>query len=139
MHRRDARVLLVDSSAVSRLATHHALRALGCRIIEEASTGAEALALLRAEHFDLVITEWTLADQPARRLLRAVRDEPRWRTLPVVASVRVTAELVSDAADTGLNGFLPRPFGLEALDATLTLFVGRRSVAGPASRRAYVS
>lgn len=139
MNRRDARLLIVDPNAASRLATHHALRALGCRIIEEASSAAQALALLRAEHFDLVITEWALADQSGRELLRSLRDEPRWRTLPVVAAVRVTSELVSEAADAGVNGFLPRPFGLEALDATLTLFVGRRSLADRSSRPAYVS
>lgn len=139
MNRRDARLLIVDSNAASRLATHHALRALGCRIIEEASSAVEALALLRAEHVDLVITDWALAGQSARDFLRTLRGEPRWRTLPVVAAVRVTSELVSEAADAGINGFLPRPFGLEALDATLTLFVGRRSLADRSSRRVYVS
>lgn len=139
MDRARARLLVVDPDVTSRLATHHALRALGCRIIEEASSAAEALALLHDEPFDLVITDWALPDRRGVEFLRVLRGDPRLRALPVVVAVPITRELVSEVADAGINGFLPRPFGLDTLDSSLTLFVGRRGVTGRPSRRAYLS
>lgn len=133
-NRRDARILLLDPDARARLALHHALRRLGCRIIEEASTGGYALRLLTEESFDLLITAWALPDQPGLDFLRAVRCELALRELPVVVAARVTPELVAQAAAAGVNGFLPRPFGMSALDSTLGLVIGRR--AGSPSRDA---
>ena len=126
-NRRDARLLLLDPDPRSRLALHHALRRLGCRVIEEASTGAYALRLLAEEPFDLLITAWGLPDQPALDFLRAVRCELALRALPVVVAARVTPELVAEAAAAGVSGFLPRPFGASTLDTTLGLFLGRRA------------
>jgi two-component system chemotaxis response regulator CheY len=134
MNRRDARVLVIDSEPASRLATHHALRALDCRLVEEASTAAEALEVVRASTFALVLTEWTLPDATAVSLLRALRAEPRMRLLPVVVCARITRQLVSELADVGLSGFLPRPFSLDALDTTLSIFVGRRGPTSAAAR-----
>ncbi len=131
MKRRDARVLVVDANPAERIATHHALRALGCRLIDEADSGAVALDALLAEHFDLVISAWHLPDMGGRELLWLIRHAPRLADVPVMISTRVTPALVLEAAEAGVNCFLPRPFGSQTLEETLRIFVGRRARPSP--------
>lgn len=125
MKRRDARLLVVDDEPLSRVATHHALRALGCRVIDEASHGARALQLLSAEHYDLVIANWKLPSMSGRELLHFIRTTPQLAGVPVVVATTVTAQVVAEAAEAGVSAFLPRPFGSQTLEEVLRIFIGR--------------
>lgn len=132
MKRRDARLLVVDDVPLSRVATHHALRALGCRVIDEAAHGPRALQLLTSQHYDLVISNWKMADLGGREILQLVRNTPRLAGTPVVIATPVTPEVV--AADAGVSAFLPRPFGFQTLEEVLRIFIGKRAL--PAQGRA---
>lgn len=138
MHRRDARLLVVDDSPLSRVATHHALRALGCRVIDEAGEYPRAMELLGEQHYDLVISNWK---HGGRELLRLIRHTPALASTPVVIATPVTAEVVAEASEAGVSAFLPRPFGAQTLEEVLRIFIGKRSPAEPgrASSRAFVS
>ena len=131
MKRRDARLLVVDDDSLSRVATHHALRALGCRVIDEAAQGAVALQLLAEQHYDLVISNWKMRSMSGRELLALVRHTPRFASVPVVIATTVTAEIVADAAEAGVSAFLPRPFGFQTLEEVLRIFIGRPSPPEP--------
>ena len=125
MKRRDARFLVVDDISLSRAATHHALRALGCRLIDEASQGPRAIELLGAEHYDLVISNWKLPQMSGRELLRLIRSTPRLAATPVIIATPVTAEVVAEAAEAGVSAFLPQPFGFQTLEEVLRIFIGK--------------
>lgn len=127
MKRRDARLLVVDDVPLSRVATHHALRALGCRVIDEAAQCPRALELLAEQHYDLVITNWNMADMSGRELLQLIRNTPRAAGTPVVIATPVTAEVVAEAAEAGVSAFLPRPFGFQTLEEVLRIFIGKPS------------
>lgn len=137
MHRRDARLLVVDESPLSRVATHHALRALGCRVIDEAGEYLRALQLLGEQPYDLVISNWK---NGGRELLRSIRHTPGLASTPVVIATPVSAEVVAEASEAGVSAFLPRPFGPQTLEEVLRIFIGQRSPAEPArASRAFVS
>ncbi len=127
MKRRDARFLVVDDVPLSRVATHHALRALGCRVIDEAARCPRALELLSEQRYDLVITNWNMADMSGRELLQLIRNTPRAARTPVVIATPVTAEVVAEAAEAGVSAFLPRPFGFHTLEEVLRIFIGKPS------------
>ncbi len=131
MKRRDARFLVVDDISLSRVATHHALRALGCRMIDEASQGPRAVELLAEQHYDLVISNWKMPEMSGRELLHLIRSTPRLAGTPVIIATPVTAEVVAEAAEAGVSAFLPRPFGFQTLDEVLRIFIGKP---GPAER-----
>lgn len=140
MRRRDARFLVVDDEPLSRVATHHALRALGCRVIDEAPEGAKALQLLANGRYDLVISNWRMASMSGRELLRLIRGTPALAGLPVVVSTAVTPKVVAEAAEAGVSAFLPRPFGVATLEEILRIFIGRLSPAeGGAPAGAFLS
>lgn len=125
MKRRDARLLVVDDISLSRVATHHALRALGCRKIDEAGQCPQALQLLAEQHYDLVISNWKMADMGGRELLQLIRNTPRTAGTPVVIATPVTAEVVAEASEAGVSAFLPRPFGFQTLEEVLRIFIGK--------------
>jgi two-component system chemotaxis response regulator CheY len=127
MKRRDARLLVIDDVPLSRVATHHALRALGCRRIDEAEQCPRALQLLSEQHYDLVISNWKMADMGGRELLHVIRHTPRTAGTPVVIATAVTAEVVAEASEAGVSAFLPRPFGFQTLEEVLRIFIGRPS------------
>ncbi len=127
MNRRDARFLVVDDVPLSRVATHHALRALGCRVIDEAAQYPRAIELLSEQHYDLVITNWKMTGLGGRELLQLIRNTPRTAGTPVVIATPVTAEVVAEASEAGVSAFLPRPFGFQSLEEVLRIFIGKPS------------
>lgn len=142
MKRRDARLLVVDDVPLSRVATHHALRALGCRMIDEAEQGPRALQLLAEQHYDLVITNWKMADMDGAELLHLIRHSPRTAGTPVVIATSVTAEVVAEASHAGVSAFLPRPFGVQTLEEVLRIFIGKPApteLSRAAEQRTFVS
>jgi two-component system, chemotaxis family, chemotaxis protein CheY len=142
MKRRDARLLVVDDIPLSRVATHHALRALGCRLIDEADRGPEALQFLSAQHYDLVISNWKMAEMSGRELLHLIRHTPHLAGTPVVISTPVTAEVVAEASEAGVSAFLPRPFGFQTLEEVLRIFIGKPApleVRRPLQQHSFVS
>lgn len=135
MERRDARILVVDEDPLSRVATHHALRGLGCRLIDEAWHGRHAVQLLGEQRYQLVISDWEMRVMRGGDLLSLIRETPQLVTLPVVISGFVTAKLVAEAAETGVSAFLPRPLARANLDELLRIYLGPRRAeeAPPAS------
>ena len=125
MKRRDARLLVVDDIPLSRVATHHALRALGCRMIDEAEQCPQALQLLSEQHYDLVISNWKMAEMGGRELLHLIRNTPRTAGTPVVIATPFTAEVMAEASEAGVSAFLPRPFGFQTLEEVLRIFIGK--------------
>lgn len=126
MDRGDSRLLVVDDEPLSGVATHHALRALGCRVIDEARTGSRALQLLGEQPYDLVISNWRMRIMSGSELLTLIRRPPRLALVPVVIATFVTPEIVAEAAEAGVSAFLPRPFASESLDELLRIYIGPR-------------
>lgn len=136
--RRDARVLLVDADAKTRVATHHLLRALGCRRIEEASTSSELLDVVTSTHLELLISTWGLGGLGGADLVWLVRHLPGLERLPVIICDEVTPAVIREAAEVGVNGFLPRPLAHAPVEELLHLFIGARSRASSESSNLYV-
>ncbi|MDP1824877.1 MAG: response regulator [Archangium sp.] len=128
MERRDARVLVVDDEPASSVATHHALRSLGCRVIDEVAHGARALQLLSEQPYDLVITNWEMRMMSGAELLQLIRHTPRLATVPVVIATLVTPVVVAEAARAGVSAFLPRPLDRQLLEEVLRIFIGGRGL-----------
>ncbi|MDP1827495.1 MAG: response regulator [Archangium sp.] len=131
MERRDARLLLVDEEPSSRVATHHALRALGCRLIDEAGDAPRAVQLLAEQDYDLIISGWAMQTIDAAELLKLIRHTPRLATIPVVIAARVTPSVVAEAACAGVSAFWPRPFCRQALEELVQIFIGGPAVLEP--------
>ncbi len=86
-----------------------------------AGDGAQALALMQGELPDLVITDLMMPVMSGVELCQRLRCDAQTRGLPILV---ISAASNGLAADCAANGFLPKPFDLDALLALVQQHVG---------------
>lgn len=91
-----------------------------------AGTVEEALQKLRSEPVTVVLTEYQL-DQPAAglELLRAVKDDPSLRHIPVIFHAPASTDLVKQALELGAEDWYPKPHNVEIIALKLQRVVNR--------------
>lgn len=114
------RVLVVDDSIHMRRLIRKLLLLAGFTLIAEAEDGVGALEQLRTDPFDLVITDWVMPHADGEQLLRAIRQTPAIRHLPVIV---VSSAPRSDATAAGANVFIGKPFKSEEFIAEVKRLV----------------
>ncbi|HEX3099047.1 MAG TPA: ATP-binding protein, partial [Usitatibacter sp.] len=126
------RILVVDDNADMR---EYIARLLAPRWhVETASGGASALARLRSEPFDLVITDVMMPEVDGLQLVREVRSDPALAALPVLMlSARAGEESRIEGLEAGADDYLVKPFGARELVAQvrsqLTILRARKAAA----------
>ncbi len=82
----------------------------------EAADGVEALALARREPFDLVITDIQMPNLDGLGLVRALKEDPQLRSLPVVMLTASQEErLMVAGLGLGADDYLRKPFSPQEL------------------------
>lgn len=115
-------VLVVDDSAAIRKILQRVLRQTGMAIgtIHEAGDGEEALALLKAQRVELVLTDINMPKMDGLQLLAAIKGEAVWRDLPVVMITTEGGEAkVADAVRLGARGYVRKPFTADQIKEKL--------------------
>jgi putative two-component system response regulator len=106
-------ILVVDDVQPNRQLLRAHLAESGCDV-EEASDGVEALELIKASEPDLILLDISMPRMDGLTLCRTLKDDPRWRLIPVVlitAQVDRATRLAGLAA--GADDFLTKPFDAE--------------------------
>ena len=90
--------------------------------VEYAASGTEALRMLAANPFDVLVLDLRLPEMNGIDLLQQVRKSPRLKDLPVIIMTGVfKGERYAEAARRlGVRHYLEKPFTFDRLDATLT-------------------
>ena len=104
-----ARILLADDNADMR---GYLRRLLGARYeVEAVANGADALAAIRRNQPDLVLSDVMMPELDGFALLRALRADPATRTLPVILlSARAGEEATVEGLEAGADDYLIKPF-----------------------------
>ena len=106
------KVLLVDDNQHMRVLLTEILRAIGVKMIFEATDGGQALQVLRGNPIDIVMTD--LAMEPLDgielvRLLRNSKDSPNPMVPVIMVTGHSTMRRVGEARDVGVTEFLSKP------------------------------
>ena len=117
------RVLIADDESIRLLSLRAQLAALGHRVVAEASTGEEAVALAVSTQPDLAILDikMPLVDgiEAAERITQA-------RPIPIILLTAYSeAQLVERAAQANISAYLMKPVSEEDLLPALTLALTR--------------
>jgi PAS domain S-box-containing protein len=135
-----ARVLVADDSAVMREYVGRLLRQQGW-FVQAVPDGAAALAAARAARPDLILTDVIMPSLDGFGLLRALREDVRTRSIPVIMlSMRAGEEARVEGLLAGADDFLTKPFSareLVARVATHLQLARMRQEAEAASARLY--
>ncbi|MCD9045709.1 MULTISPECIES: chemotaxis response regulator CheY [unclassified Luteimonas] len=117
---KNMRVLIVDDFSTMRRIIKNLLTDLGFNNTVEAEDGHSALAVLRQDAVELVITDWNMPGMTGIELLREIRADAKFRTLPVLmVTAEAKREQIIEAAQNGVNGYIIKPFTAQTLEEKL--------------------
>ena len=109
------RILLVDDSTLIRLSAAHALDAAGYHVTLRAAF--DELLEHGTEGFDLILMDVQMPELYGDDVAFTLRGERGVKTPIYLFSSIDEAELAGLAADAGIDGYIPKSAGLDALVA----------------------
>ena len=108
--------LIVDDSSVMRKIVERALRQAGLSLnkVHEASSGVEALDLLKTERVQLILSDINMPMMDGLEFLRQMRAQQLAPDVPVVMiTTESSEEHVREAILAGAQGYIRKPFTAE--------------------------
>jgi two-component system chemotaxis response regulator CheY len=106
-------VLIVDDSSVMRKIVERSLRQAGLELgkVSEANNGAEALALVQENSFDLILTDINMPTMDGLEFVRQLQSVENAKGVPVVMITTEGSESrVVEALSCGARGYIRKPF-----------------------------
>ena len=112
-------LVVEDSAAMRQLLNMHLRNIKGSRIIE-AVNGAEALKKLNAEKVDIIFTDLNMPVMDGLKLISFVRQDPRFKGIPIVIITTMGAEEDRDRGlALGANAYIAKPIQYSLLAKTV--------------------
>ena len=118
-----ARILIVDDESIIRLDLRERLSGLGYTVVGEAADGQMAISLARRLQPDLVLMDIKMPEIDGIAAARVLLQE---RIAPVVLLTAFSdRELIDDAREAGVLGYISKPFREADLVSTLEVAIAR--------------
>jgi two-component system chemotaxis response regulator CheY len=115
------RVLIIDDSSATRAYIRAALEEMTDMQVSEAASGFDALRVLPRERFDLLIVDINMPNINGLELISFIRRSETHRETPLlIISTEASERDRSRAMTLGANGYLAKPFTVEALAAAIS-------------------
>lgn len=109
------KLLVVDDSVTMRRIVVNTLNKLGYEDVVEASDGADALGKLDPT-VSVMLTDWIMPEMSGLELVRAVRAQPQYFTLPIcMVTTRSAREDLLAAIAAGVNDYILKPLAPQTL------------------------
>jgi two-component system, chemotaxis family, chemotaxis protein CheY len=116
-------ILAVDDSATVRKFVSVSLSMQGFQVVT-ASDGMDALEKLPQQQVDLLVTDLNMPNMDGFELIRALRENPQYKDLPVIILTSLTDDVSRETgAKLGVKSFLVKPFSLEKIQYEVAKYV----------------
>ena len=128
-------VLVVDDSSTMIRLVCDMLQRIGFETIDVAQGGNTALAKLKANHYDLMISDWHMEPMSGLDLLWALRADPNHEDMPfIMMTTTAWTKKVIEARVAGANNYILKPFDVLALKAKIkAVFAEKAELAAAAA------
>ena len=114
------KILVVDDSSLMRGFAKSSLKQLKLNNVTEAEDGVEALAELKKEKYDLILSDLYMPNMDGLELLKAVRNDRDLKNIPfIIMTIKGKKGLLIEALEAGLNDYLIKPVTANALSKKL--------------------
>lgn len=108
--------LVVDDSPTMRRIVINALKSFGVEDVVEAEDGQDALAKLKENKIDFVITDWNMPNMSGLDLTKTIRSSEQWSNLPILmVTTRGLKEDIIQALQAKVNNYIVKPFTPQVL------------------------
>ena len=122
------KVLVVDDMSTMRRIIKNVLKQIGYSDFGEAENGKDALTKLKAQKFDLVVSDWNMPEMTGIDLLRAIRADPELKHLPVLmVTAEAQKENIIEAVQAGVSNYVVKPFTADALQEKLNKIFAKKT------------
>ena len=120
------KLLVVDDSSTMRRIIKNTLSRLGFNDVLEAEHGVEAWQIMdKTPDINVLITDWNMPEMNGLELVRKVRAEKKYDSMPIIM---VTTEggktVVITALKAGVNNYIVKPFTPQVLKEKLEDVLG---------------
>ncbi len=104
-------ILIVDDSSMARKMIARTLKKMGIEKISEAKDGADAIPLIQANHYDLIVTDFNMPEVDGHELLRFIRNESSQSSVPVLmVTTEGDAGKLAAIQQDGVSAIVDKPF-----------------------------
>jgi two-component system chemotaxis response regulator CheY len=110
------KILAVDDSPTMRRIIVNTLKRAGYDDVTEASDGKDALAKMKVEQFNFVITDWNMPEMDGLTFVSQVRSLEEFKDMPILmVTTRSVKDDIIEAMKAGVNNYIVKPFTPETL------------------------
>lgn len=110
------KILAVDDSPTMRRIIVNTLKRAGYDDVTEASDGKDALAKMKVEQFNFVITDWNMPEMDGLTFVSQIRGLDEFKDLPILmVTTRSVKDDIIEAMKAGVNNYIVKPFTPETL------------------------
>ena len=114
------KVLVVDDFSTMRKIARTMLGKLGFENIDEAVSGKDGWEKIQSSDYDVVLTDWNMPEMTGLELLKAVRADDKYKSLPVILiSAESEKSQIVEASQNGVSGYILKPYTADLLKDTL--------------------
>ncbi len=107
------RVLVVDDSKMARKYLQRVLAQTGIEQMDEAENGAEAIECLRANAYDLVVTDYNMPVMDGEALVSFIRESTDYAHLPVLMVTSEDESRLASVKQAGVSAICDKPFEVD--------------------------
>jgi two-component system chemotaxis response regulator CheY len=110
------KILAVDDSPTMRRIIINILKRAGFSDVSEATDGKDALAKMKVDDFDLIITDWNMPEMDGLTFVNNIRAVEEFESIPVLmVTTRSVKEDIMAAMKAGVNSYIVKPFTPDTL------------------------
>ena len=122
----DLKILAVDDSPTMRRIIINTLKRAGFEDVIEASDGRDALAKMKVDKFNFVITDWNMPEMDGLTFVTTLRGMPEYKSLPILmVTTRSVKDDIMEALKAGVNNYIVKPFTPEILKEKIDQVLAR--------------
>ena len=116
------KILAVDDSPTMRRIILNTLKRAGYGDVSEATDGRDALAKMKVDKFDFIITDWNMPEMDGLAFVTALRSSDDTKSLPILmVTTRSVKEDIVEAMKAGVNNYIVKPFTPDTLKDKIEL------------------
>jgi two-component system chemotaxis response regulator CheY len=122
------RALIIDDSSVMRKIVERSLRQAGMNLSQvlEAGNGAEALAILKTNSVDLILSDINMPVMDGLAFVRQLKKDGLAANVPVIMITTEGSESqVVEAVSSGARGYIRKPFTADQVKDHVLAILGK--------------